>query len=185
MGPIHSQAASCLEACDALLQREAKEETPPPDGAAEQQRRDKLAQTKADVHRRWAALYCQILAAASKAHEFGVAEAGEEAVGPPYSLDIRFPSLGITPAAASSSAVGNSLPAARDVTTFEQARPLFLLASKHLEAAKGYFTLDGFVSDYADLQRDLSRLYRHVSSFETVRPIQRSREGKACALCLF
>lgn len=53
-----------------------------------------------------------------------------------------------------------------------QARVLFLKAHKHLDDAKRYFVLDGFVSDHAHLVREESRLYRYLSVFE--------RDDKRC-----
>jgi hypothetical protein len=49
-----------------------------------------------------------------------------------------------------------------------QAREVFLKASKHLEEAKKVFVLEGYVTDHVNLLRDTSRLYRALSSFETV-----------------
>lgn len=124
-----------------------------------------MAFVKADVNRRWAALYGQLLAAASGAHEGAEAPAPSPAPATRRStFDIRFPSLNLP-------AAGDSLPDPADVRTYEQARALFLKASKHLEAAKTYFALDGFASDHAHLQRETSWLYRHLSSFETVRSL--------------
>lgn len=168
MAPRHTpQAATCLEACEALLQQheeksKAQHQQVP---ASEEERRDKLAFARADVDRRWAALYSHILAAAAELHESCGDSDGTPSSSTP--MAIRFPTLGIP--RPDGQAPAASLPRPADVTTYEQARPLFLKASKHLEAAKAYFKLDGFVSDHAHLQRELSRLYRHLSAFETVR----------------
>lgn len=181
------QAATCLEACDALLHREDEATqgrststttptyTPPAAAAAtaeagQEARRDKLAFTRADVSRRWAALYGHLLAAASELLEAGGAVGRPPPPAPSrrtMPMTITFPSLGIPPAPAAAALPAS--PAA--VRTYAQARPLFLQASRHLEAARAYFRLDGFVTDHAHLQRELSRLYRHLSSFEAVRAL--------------
>lgn len=138
--------------------------------------------------RRWAALYGQVLAAASELHEAGATgaeDAGSMAATTTSStistaMDIRFPSLGIP---ASDGAAAAALPASpAAVRTYEAARPLFLQASRQLEAAKAYFKLEGFVTDHAHLQRELSRLYRHLSSFEAVRPMPAVVDGVVVAV---
>jgi hypothetical protein len=157
-------------------------------GAGDEERREKLARIKAEVHRRWAALYGQLLQSASELHELGAetAEAAAAQPHPPVSSSpsssawpadmCLFPSLNVPPPTARERALLPDDPSA--VRTYEQARPLFLEATKHLDLAKAFFTLDGgFVTDHAHLQREASKLYRHLSTFETVRVCMCVREG--------
>jgi hypothetical protein len=43
---------------------------------------------------------------------------------------------------------------------------VFLKANKCLEAAKGVFVLNGFVTDHVDIVREMSRTYRYLAAFE-------------------
>lgn len=55
----------------------------------------------------------------------------------------------------------------REIITFEHARAYFLRATQHIEAAKKYFVLDGFVSDHANLLQEQSKLYHYLAGFES------------------
>lgn len=48
---------------------------------------------------------------------------------------------------------------------FESAKPIFLLGQKCAMAATKYFTLDGHVTDYIEIQQDLSKLYQGLAAF--------------------
>jgi len=153
-------AARCLEACSALLEREEGE-----GGREEEEEEEKRAFTRADVHRRWAALYSSILQEAAEFIE-GEGEGGrevkEEGSLPVVAFVVHFPSLETAAAAAAA-----PLPKPRDIRTFAEARPVFLLAHKHLDAALAFFKMDGHVTDHVHLTRAISRLYRDLSLFET------------------
>ena len=49
---------------------------------------------------------------------------------------------------------------------YEQAKNIFLKAQTILEEAKGFFKLDGYVSDHCEIVRDLSELYGALIFFE-------------------
>jgi len=160
-------AARCLEACSALLKREEKEEGL--GGREDEEGREKRAFVRADVHRRWAALYSSILQEAAEfmeeEGEGGREDEGEMEGDAPVAFVVQFPSLQTTATAVAAAAA--ALPKPRDIKTFAKARPVFLLAQKHLDAALGFFQLDGHVTDYVHLTRAVSRLYRDLSVFET------------------
>lgn len=52
------------------------------------------------------------------------------------------------------------------VYDFESARLVFLWAQKHTTQAQNYFSLDERCSDYVELTRDLSQMYKHLLAFE-------------------
>lgn len=52
------------------------------------------------------------------------------------------------------------------VLDFEGARAVFLWAQKHTITAQKYFSLDERCSDYVELTRDLSQMYKHLLAFE-------------------
>lgn len=53
------------------------------------------------------------------------------------------------------------------VSTFEEARSIFLPAQKWINAAKEYYVLDGHVSDHIEIVRDNSKLFQLLCFFET------------------
>ncbi|XP_038058276.1 KIF-binding protein-like [Patiria miniata] len=52
------------------------------------------------------------------------------------------------------------------VVTFDEAREIFLAGQKWILEAKEYYVLDGHVSDYIEIVRDHSALFRVLASFE-------------------
>ncbi|EWM28653.1 kif1-binding protein [Nannochloropsis gaditana] len=167
-------AAWCLEACDVLLRREeeAKARGEGPGTAREEAR----ALSVAGVHRKWAVLYASILeeAAALALGELDRNEARRPAaflVGFPR----LFPSLSSpsSPLAPDASPAGatcaqpSRLPLPPSITSFAQARPVFLQAQKHLAAALSYFVLDGHVTEHVHLLREQSKAYRDLAVFES------------------
>ncbi|XP_022081871.1 KIF1-binding protein homolog [Acanthaster planci] len=52
------------------------------------------------------------------------------------------------------------------VVTFDEARELFLAGQKWITEAKEYYVLDGHVSDYIEIIRDHSALFKVLASFE-------------------
>eukprot|EP00088_Acartia_fossae_P034425 TRINITY_DN35355_c0_g1_i2.p1 TRINITY_DN35355_c0_g1~~TRINITY_DN35355_c0_g1_i2.p1 ORF type:complete len:293 (-),score=53.91 TRINITY_DN35355_c0_g1_i2:46-924(-) len=52
------------------------------------------------------------------------------------------------------------------LNSYEDAKGVFIWTQKHLQSAQQYFTLDERCSDYVDLVRDMSQLYKYLSYFE-------------------
>jgi len=157
-------AARCLHACSVLLTRDKEGE----EGWAGQ---EKSMFIRADIHRRWAALYCSTLQEAAERveeEETGAArmERREESAIS-VAFVVHFPTLETALAGGNSAAPPASLPQPKAINTFAEARFVFLLAQKHLDAALEFFKLDGHVTDHVHLMRAVSRLYRDLSLFET------------------
>ena len=49
---------------------------------------------------------------------------------------------------------------------FLQARAIFLAGQKHLNAAKQFYQLDGYVANYVEIIQDHSQLFRYLTAFE-------------------
>lgn len=56
---------------------------------------------------------------------------------------------------------------AKNITTFEKARAVFLRAIARIEAAKKYYLLDGYVTDHCTLVQEHSKLYHYLAIFES------------------
>ncbi|XP_066269738.1 KIF-binding protein-like isoform X2 [Branchiostoma lanceolatum] len=54
----------------------------------------------------------------------------------------------------------------RKVTDFDQARTVFLIGQKYVNAAKEFYVLDGHVTDFVEITQDWSQLFRALSFFE-------------------
>ncbi|XP_078667027.1 KIF-binding protein-like isoform X2 [Branchiostoma floridae x Branchiostoma belcheri] len=54
----------------------------------------------------------------------------------------------------------------RKVTDFDQARGVFLVGQKYVNAAKQFYVLDGHVTDFVEITQDWSQLFRALSFFE-------------------
>lgn len=133
------------------------------------------AEVEADLHRRWASLDVWTLqrAAERKKEHMMAAELGIDA------LQIEAQEK-LSATTASSSDVDtvelfSGLPVAKstssllniqDISTFENARSVFLRGVSRIEAAKKYYVLDGYVTDHVTLLQDHSKLYHHLALFE-------------------
>ena len=53
------------------------------------------------------------------------------------------------------------------ITRWEDAKKTFLWSQKNLTSSQGFYTLDERCSDYVEITRDISQLYKHLISFET------------------
>ncbi|KAJ1419444.1 KIF-1 binding protein C terminal-domain-containing protein [Ochromonadaceae sp. CCMP2298] len=53
-----------------------------------------------------------------------------------------------------------------DVSTFQEARKVFLRAAGRIDAARKYYVLDGYVTDHTTLTQEHSKLYHYLSVFE-------------------
>eukprot|EP00058_Branchiostoma_floridae_P012335 XP_002597823.1 hypothetical protein BRAFLDRAFT_130184 [Branchiostoma floridae] len=54
----------------------------------------------------------------------------------------------------------------KKVTDFDQARAVFLVGQKYVNAAKEFYVLDGHVTDFVEITQDWSQLFRALSFFE-------------------
>ncbi|XP_078576444.1 KIF-binding protein-like [Branchiostoma floridae x Branchiostoma japonicum] len=54
----------------------------------------------------------------------------------------------------------------KKVTDFDQARAVFLVGQKYVNAAKKFYVLDGHVTDFVEITQDWSQLFRALSFFE-------------------
>ena len=53
------------------------------------------------------------------------------------------------------------------ITNWEEAKKSFLWAQKHLISSQSHYTLEEHCTDYVEITRDLSQLYKHLIHFET------------------
>jgi len=53
------------------------------------------------------------------------------------------------------------------ITSWDEAKKTFLWAQKHYTSSQNYYSLNERCSDYVEITRDISQLYKHLISFET------------------
>ncbi len=58
-------------------------------------------------------------------------------------------------------------PKIEDISNIEQAKQIFRLSNTQLKRSLDYFKLDGYVSEYIQIHKELSNLYKYLTFFET------------------
>ncbi|EDO30384.1 predicted protein, partial [Nematostella vectensis] len=155
---------------------------PETDGEFERQKKEKLPQTKADIARCWAK-YCLNVIRREDFEDEEDEENNEENKEDLESKNeeenrdkgsctsepadekgdeknpLRFESLEVT-------SYEQSVPD-KVVSGFEEAREIFKQGQRWLTQAKEYYELDGHVSDYVQIEQDVSQLYKELAKLET------------------
>ena len=131
------------------------------DGCDQQDQSEKLLKCRADISRCWVK-YCLNLLQESKS----AIQSAEN--------DTEITSSSETPMEASHevaqfdldvSAFEGDTPVSH-VLTFEDARHVFILGQKHLDLARQFYVLDGYVTDYVSITQDYSQLFKNLAFFE-------------------
>lgn len=127
---------------------------------------EEIQHRKADISRCWLK-YCIALLTFSgekQSNPFEVteenctqAESGEESEES-YKIPEKFETLEL-------GAWEDKVPDTK-VTTFEEARRLFLAGQEYVTESKCYYVFDGHVSDYVEIVQDHSQLFKLLSQFE-------------------
>ena len=145
------QARHCLACASRMLCRHeerVEEEGKEPSAEA----KDQLQHTKADISLCWAKYSIGVLQCSKDGEDTGGgarARSGEAFTF--HSLDV--------------SELESAIPAEL-VTSYESARPLFLLGQRHLDAARQFYTMESFASDCVAIIQDRSLLYKLLAHFE-------------------
>lgn len=137
------QARHCLACTSSMLERLSSEEQ----GVGE-----KVDQARADVARCWVK-YCLALLRSSLDKL-----QGSESEAKPQKL-FRFDTLEVV-------ALEEEVPC-EEVEGFEGAKRLFLAGQRHLNSAKGLYSLDDFASDHVSIVQDHSQLFKLLAAFES------------------
>ncbi|KAK3747929.1 hypothetical protein QZH41_008848 [Actinostola sp. cb2023] len=135
------------------------------DGEFERQRKEKIPRTKADIARCWAK-YCLNLIKEGKEMEEETQVMESEGRETTSTNDeenedknpLSFKSLEVT-------FYEQSVPD-QVIQNFDEARIIFREGQKWLNQAKEYYLLDGHVSDFVQIQQDVSQFYKLVAFFE-------------------
>ena len=53
------------------------------------------------------------------------------------------------------------------ITNWDTAKAAFLWSQKNLTSSQSFYSLDERCSDYVEITRDISQLYKHLIAFET------------------
>ncbi|XP_065055492.1 KIF-binding protein-like [Rhopilema esculentum] len=132
-----------------------------------QRAEDKVHKMEADIARCWAK-YCLNLLIAS--HEFKIENSDESGmVAQPSNASedssseddlkhLRFKGIEVT---SLEEEVTDKL-----VKTYDEARNVFLCGQKWLQKAKEFYIFDGYVSDFVEINQDLSQLFKYLAFFD-------------------
>ena len=55
----------------------------------------------------------------------------------------------------------------KKITSWDEAKTTFLWSQRHLTASQSFYSLEERCSDYVEISRDISQLYKHLISYET------------------
>ena len=117
------------------------------------------------------------VAPASPASAAGEAREARRAEVPPVERKPTGPPLPASPFA-----LPGGVTAPTDIDSFTRARSLFLLAKKALEAGQRHYVLDGCVTDHVQSLQAISRLYKHLATFESDAKRQQAMSTRRIAL---
>ena len=152
-----AQARHCLAAATSMFEQylndsSSSDAESDPEGLLA----EKMKQVKADISRCWIK-YCLALLSASKDKQEQEEAQPEEQ--PAKKKLFKFEPLEV---ADLEEAVPCDL-----IESFDGAKPVFMFCQKHIEVAKGYYSLNSFASDGVAITQDHSQLYKLVAFFET------------------
>lgn len=164
---MYNFARYCL-ACASKIGEEAIEKFNPEDfDEGERQRaEEKVKKMDADIARCWAK-YCLNLLISS--HQKNIQDALQEssndgngsqdgAVNDNDLKHLRFKGIEVT---SLEEQVSDKLS-----KTYDDAKALFLCGQKWLQKSKDFYVFDGYVSDFIEINQDLSQLYKYLAFFD-------------------
>ncbi|XP_028411013.1 KIF1-binding protein homolog [Dendronephthya gigantea] len=126
------------------------------EGEEDRKQRERIPEAKANVALCWSKYFLNLLKLSAES------EYDEDTDQPEETKDLnilQFEGLDV-------SQIESEISFSR-ANNFDEARLLFLAGQKHLNAAKQFYQLDGYVLNYVEIIQDHSQLFRYLTAFET------------------